>query len=213
MRKLAIAALALCVPQAFAVSYLWDDGTANGSIGLTAGGTIAWGNQFTTVAGGTTITSVQVSWHRNAANGNMSPNGTPITVHLWSDPNNDGNPADAVSLSSLASTVMNSDLPGFVNYDIPDVVLGVGTNFFVGVAMTHAAGDFPASHDNELPHNGKSWISIGTFGAAGNTFNLNDLSGLEGDWLVRAEAVPEPATLAALGLGIAAMVRRRRKAA
>lgn len=213
MRKFAVLALAVCAATSFA-QYQVDDGTPEGSIGLTSGGQFVWANQFTATAGNTLITSVEISWWRNGATGGvMSPNGTPIVVNLWSDPNGDGNPADAVVMSTLNSTITNSDLPGFVSYDIPDVALSVGQNFFVGATITHAAGEFPASWDSTTPQ-GKSWISLGgTLGASGSTFNLVDLTanGLNGNWMVRAtSAVPEPASMAALGIGALALIRRRK---
>lgn len=206
-KTLAVSVFAFAAYAANAV-YVIDNGTASGSIGLVAGGTISWANQFTAAAGENTISAVQIAWSRpaSAGSGNMVPDGTPVLVQLWGDPNNDGNPSDAVLLSSVAGTTLNLG-DTFISYNIPDVTLPVGSNFFVGATIAHAAGDFPASIDQSSAQ-GKSWINIGAL--PGAPFKIDD-AGLPGNWMVRAEAVPEPATIAALSMGAIAMLRRRKK--
>lgn len=216
MRKLLIVALSVCATAAFASEYSWDDGTADNAIGLNSGGTFSWGNQFTSIAGSENLTEVLISWD-SGGGGNMVADGTAVTVNIWSDPNNDGNPDDAVLISTLNSTVSNSDMPGFVTYDVPDVMVAAGQNFFAGAIITHAGGIFPASIDQTAPNNGHSWITTtANFGEAANTFNLTDLAGngLDGDWMIRvtgAAPVPEPASMAVLGLGALALIRKRRR--
>jgi hypothetical protein len=90
-----------------------------------------FGNHFTAVAGGQTIESISIAW--------SGFGGDPITVKLWSDPNGDGNPNDALLLSSVAGVTANpNNVLGpalFTTYDIPDVTLFVGQSFFVGVTV------------------------------------------------------------------------------
>lgn len=189
--------------------YFHDDGGNEGSIGLLDGGAITWANEFMSVAGCEVITSIDIAWGRSAGSGFMVPDGTSVFVQLWSGPNNDGNPIDAFLLKSVLGTTLNLG-NSFSTYDIDDTLITPGRRFFVGTTITHASGEFPASWDSTTPQ-GRSWIAIGG-NFAGGAYNLSSL-GLPGNWMIRAncEAVPEPASMAALGLGAAALVCRRRR--
>ncbi|MFH0981763.1 MAG: GEVED domain-containing protein [Planctomycetota bacterium] len=173
------------------VTYVWDDGTHENSIGLTNGGEIAWMNHFVVVAGGEGIISISLAW-------GSVPNGTATTVYVWSDPNGDGNPSDGLVLGSAPTVVANADADILTTVAVvPAAAVGpVGTSFFAGAMISHAAGYYPASVDQDSVLNGQSWI------AGDSTYNLdpNDLdggdvapvnidtiAGLEGNWLVRAE--------------------------
>jgi hypothetical protein len=91
----------------------------------------------------------------------------------------------------------------------PTVVLT--PNFFVGFAITHAAGQHPGGFDQTAPtFAGRSFVDVGS--------NLNDLSGsitiesagLVGNWLIRADTVPEPQSWAMLAFGAMMLVGVRR---
>jgi hypothetical protein len=137
------------------------------------------------------------------------PNGTPFTARLWSDPNGDGNPSDAIQLSSLASTVSLALLSTFVLYDIPDVTLAVGQSFFVGFTIT-APGGFPAAADTTPPISNQSWATFGP------NFPGSGLTPLGSDLMVRANGVaaviPEPGALltGVVLLGLCGTLRPRR---
>jgi len=188
----------LFMTQANAATYVLDDGAAENAIGWSGGGTLTWLNQFT-AAGSDTITSIEVAWGYVAE-------GTAATVMLWEDPNGDGNPTDRSLLRSLAVSVSNAaplgSFPTIFNvYDIPDV--SVSGSFFVGVEITHAAGEHPALLDQTTPQQ-KSWIGSDYEGL---TWALIDSYGWQGNWTIRANGggtspVPEPATMLLLGLGL-----------
>jgi hypothetical protein len=196
------------------VLYSLDDGTADNSLGVTGGGTLTFGNQFTVVPGGETITSVSIAWGTPAFGG--IANGTPITAKLWSDPNGDGQPDDSILLSSVNGVTSQAGANTFITYDFPDVTFLPGQSFFVGATITHNNNEFPAAFDTNPP------ISNHSFAAVGTNFNsgaINIGTAFGGDFLVRANgvsSVPEPGSVALLlGMGTAgslfAVSRLRRR--
>lgn len=198
-RFLALALAAVVVAPASAFVYSTDDGVAEMDHGNANGGSMMWLNHFTIQPGGTVVNQIL------GAFGNV-PNGASVTAHLWSDPNGDGNPSDAVSLSSGSSVTSNALTNNFNAFTIPTIIRPVGTSFFVGFRMSFAAGMAPARADLTVPH-GQSWLVVGN-----NPNNLSGATAFDGNWLIRANAVPEPATVIALAAGAAALLRRRRKA-
>ena len=81
-------------------TYVIDDGTAEDSIGLTAGGTFVSCNEFTVTGGNNIITSISIAWGTPAFP-DPTLDGLAYTAVLWSDPNGDGSPTDAVVLARL----------------------------------------------------------------------------------------------------------------
>ena len=169
------------------VIYQHDDGTHEDSIGLTAGGYVAWLNHFVTVEDGATITEIHISYGMVSA-------GTATTVILWSDPNQDGDPTDGQVLASVDSSVVDPDVDVFVVVDIPDTAVGEpGTHFFVGALIQHAAGQYPCAID-QGPSAVQSWIAgdgsvpldPNNLGAAALPPGIIDGLGFPGNWLIRA---------------------------
>lgn len=184
---------ALCAAlSAHALTYSVDDGTVEVA---TIGRTFA--NHFTVVPGGQTIASISIAWA-------LVTNGTPATVKLWSDPDGNGNPGDALVLSLLVSTVANTNTSvgpaTFATYDIPDFTLALGQSFFVGATLPLPAAGLGG--DISSANNSQSWVTnseefVGSTSTLLAPFNL----------MIRAStvtAVTEPTSLALLGLGLAA---------
>ncbi|MCP4251377.1 MAG: hypothetical protein GY778_30445, partial [bacterium] len=172
--------------------YQWDDGAHENTIGLTGGGYIAWMSHFTIEAGAETITAISLTW-------GPASDGTPATVYLWDDPDGDGDPIDGTVLASATTAVENSDTDIFTTADIAETFVGpVGTSFFVGAILQHAAGEYPASLDQTTPQ-GRSWIA--GHPSSIDPDRLGDLSlppaaigstGFPGNWLLRADAASAP---------------------
>src|SRR6188472_3540364 len=167
-------------------TYMIDDGTAEDSIGLTSGGSFVAVNSFPVSGGNNVITSVSIAWGTPAFP-DPTLNGLPYTVGLWSDPNGDGSPTDAVLLAQAPGIIAAAGTDTFITTPIPPTMVTT-TNFFVGFLITHTAGQFPAAFDEDAPTlPNRSWVA--------QTSNINDLSGsitiesagLVGNWLIRAD--------------------------
>ena len=115
--------------------YMLDDGTAEDGVGFGNGSQnfeSLWMNHFDVISGQTLITTVSVAWGTPLFP-DPSNNGTAVTIAIWSDPNGDGDPHDALLLGSVAGTIQNEGTDTFVDYTFsPPVDVSAFTSFFVG---------------------------------------------------------------------------------
>ncbi len=147
-----------------------------------------------------TITSVDIAWGTPTF---FDPtlDGLPYTVAIWSDPNGDGDPGDAVLLTTASGVVADQGTNTFITTNISATI--TTPNFFVGLLITHAAGQFPCAFDETDPtFSNRSYVAGDTTPGNGNIMDLTDNDfpvatietyGLFGNWLVRANtgtAVP-----------------------
>ena len=166
-------------------TYVIDDGTAEDSVGLTSGGTFVACNEFTVSGGNNVITSISIAFGTPLFP-DPTLNGLPFTAALWSDPNGDGSPTDAVVLAMANGVISGAGTDTFVTVPIPPTMVTTA-NFFVGFLITHTAGQFPAGFDESNPIPNRSWVAL--------TSSINDLSGAQtiesagllGNWMIRAD--------------------------
>ncbi len=156
-----------------------------GAIGI-AQDHYAWLTAAVIQPGGEVITSIEIA-HGTA------PAGTPLTVALWSDPNGDGDPADAQLLVSAETTTSLEFSGQYVSVNVPDTVIGpAGTSFFVGAYGQFEHDWFVAGHDN-LGDDELSWfissdtpIDPNALAAGVSVYGLIGALCCPGDWTVRA---------------------------
>ncbi len=179
-----------------ASTYMIDDGTAEDAIGLTFGGDVIALNEFAVIPGAETITTVSIAWGTPVFP-DPTLNGLSYTVCIWSDPNGDGNPNDAVLLATAPGTISSQGTNTFLTTDVADTTITTA-NFFVGFLVTHAGGQFPSAFDQTAPtFSNRSYIAGDS--VSGDIMNLNNNElpvapiesfGLVGNWLIRADAAP-----------------------
>lgn len=178
--------------------YQIDNGIADESVGLNIDSDLIWLNQFTVLPGKEYLIAVSLTW------GNI-PDGTSCLVLVYGDPNNDGNPSDAVLLASAGTLVTNSGTNIFSKVPINPTYLGpAGTSFFLGAYITLAANESPANEDTAVPvYAARSWVAAHFTPGQGDVNNLNNnnfppepvetVSGLTpGNWLLRGNALAAP---------------------
>ncbi len=182
------ASAGIATSHAAIAPYALDDGMADVSVGygIGTGSSFVWANRFVTPETGDTIDKILVAFgdpyieERGGVAGNS--NGAEVTVGLWSDPNGDGSPQDAVLLQSVNGTITDADTDTFNVFDIPDTF--VTGSFFVGVMFTddQGPGRYPAALDQSVPNAGESWVTTSL-----DITNANPNSSVfAGNWLVRA---------------------------
>lgn len=118
--------------------YVNDSGTYLDSLGTGAGNADYLAlKSFTVIAGAESIS--ELSFIIGGTPGSPVPavvNGAPVTAVLFDDPNNDGNPTDAVALDSLAGTVTEANTGNFqvMTFTTPVNVGTAGDRFFLAYA-------------------------------------------------------------------------------
>jgi len=174
-----------------------DDGSSENAIGLTAGGALMWLQRFGAVSQNTTVTQISSAWGSpiNPPSGNPA-NGSAVTVAIYSDPDNDGNPTNAVLQQTVGGLMVGSGTDAFQTFNLAPAVT-INGHVWAGAAMnSEPAGVFPAPLDQpaDAPFAGQAWI-VGQTG--GGPLNFNNLgannvapldiasAGFPGQWLLR----------------------------
>ena len=116
-----------------------------------------------------------------------------MTLLLYSDPNNDGDPNDAVLLATVVTDIPFVQSDEIVVVDIePTFVGNEGDIFFIGAFITYSG--FFMALDTSSPYQAQSWVASDYAGQG----DIEDLSNnllppqligdicCEGNWLLRA---------------------------
>ena len=171
--------------------YVYDDDIYEGAVGAEFVASLCWMTRFTVQPGAEVINGVELAY-------GVAPEGFPVTVGVWSDPDGDGDPSDAVLLASLETVVQSPWIPvTIVSLALPETVLGTpGDSFFIGVwgeGFPSAPDSFPAPYDVQSTADESWWIEkLGPFDPTAPTENavVSDrisavLPGFVGNWLLR----------------------------
>ncbi|MGI0492906.1 hypothetical protein ACN4EG_14075 [Alkalinema pantanalense CENA528] len=191
-------------------------------------GDLMWMNSYQVEEGGDLLKSISLTWgapglwagYTGLSDWQTRP--YPISLFLYSDPNNDGRPDDAQILAQAETTITNPDSLTFTTVDIKPTQLEVGRHFFVGALFrNHLRGQLPATVDSFNSVDNRSWYVIANHGddqpSNFDAVNLNNnfrkptpLEPGAGNWVLRVNGVatqpprkvPESgAGLALLGVG------------
>ena len=206
-----IAAVALLVllgaPASAGYEYALDDGAGNWAIGPSEwDAEILWGNYFDAEPGFELIDSISVSF------GGDVPLGREVTAVLFEDPTDDLDPTDAIPLAMTTGVTVEAEPNQFIVYDIEDTAISGG--FFVAATMFLAQHEHGPRMDPDT-QSGRSWlffdseIDLDDLGGSPLYYNMADTP-FNGTWMIRAQAIPEPATGVCL-LALVGVVARRRR--
>ena len=169
--------------------YRRDDGGAE--FGIRSLGThMAWMNQFRVADNASTITAIDIEFV-------FMTELQPVTICIWSDPNNDGDPRDAQALRVINTLAGPQGV--IRRIECEDTAIGPnGTSFFVGAIVSlDQASYYPAPLDaSGVPALRRAWF-VGASGEidpnnlAGNALEILTIedSLFPGKWIVRGVAL------------------------
>lgn len=173
-----------------------------------AGGWNVTGLRFYLYQTGVTAPSITgVNWAVDA-NPTLTLNATVPTSVNWWDPNTVGGVFRVTSTDTAGSTRRIQE----VILDVPDFFLGAGTYWLsFSTAGTSTSGPWAPPIPTSQAVNGQNAQQSLSGGAFAPVF-VDAAGTVGGDlpFVIEAQPVPEPATMAALGLGALALIRRRR---
>jgi len=171
--------------------YAVGDGQMNGSLGSLQQH-VAWMTRYTVLPGREVITDVELAW-------GTLPTGYPVNLCLWSDPNGDGDPDDAVLLMSHVAHAIYPQTGIVVSVDIPDTHVGSPRDsFFIGAYGTFSPypTHYPGALDEDTGAYESWWITSDTpidpndltRGAIVDYGPLGSYCPCDGDWMFLALA-------------------------
>lgn len=172
------------------------DGVYEGAVGSEFLGSIAWLTGFTVEPGEESLNGVRIGF-------GLMPEGFPVNIGIWSDPNGDGDPTDAILIESIQTPAESPWLPvTIIDVEFPETMIGdPGESVFLGAwvdALSAAPEAFPATYDANAVA-GTSWwvtrfeaIDPNDLAADAVEFGLigEIIPGLQGDWLLEGTFCP-----------------------
>ena len=124
----------------------------------------------------------------------LLPAGTLVRAGIWSDPDADGDPADAALLATAEAEVSSSGF-GRIAFESGIEVGGDGTSFFVGLWFEDAPGWRLGFDSGSLARQGFVLITTGGVDPeklAGAQPAGSICAGCNGDWSIRAIGCDQP---------------------
>ena len=153
-------------------SYSYDSGSTTGAVAAQTFGVTGWISVFDAGVTGDVIEDISSSFG-SPINAPNATNGFNARFGIWDDPNNDGDPSDAVLLWTMNAAIQNADTDMLVKIPVPS--LQVTNKFFAGVLSGHPPGNSPAPEDmNGSAQPGESWLAGHP---STNPPNFTDLTG------------------------------------
>lgn len=173
--------------------YLLDDGAGNFNIGPSSfDANMTWLNTFTAEPGYERIDKVLAAFGP-IENDDGVPGSDLVTVAVLNDPNNDGDPADAVLLATGTGTWYQGVPNEFLEFDLDETAVVEGT-FFVAVVMDVLERANPARMDPQGQGAGEhSWmfynpeLNLDNLGDSPYILHMSE-SPFIGAWMIRAQA-------------------------
>jgi len=148
--------------------YSHDDGSSDACYGGSPMDRF-WLQYYDPQGGSDIITHVSTVLGRPG--GSTEPTGSLVVhVYVWDDPNNDGDPSDAVLLGQGWGYARNYNSDEFTHYELDEPVT-VTSRFFVGAKVSNGENLWPMPLDNSQASQGRAWSGGSTLG----TFNPEDL--------------------------------------
>ncbi len=171
-----------------------DDGSAETGVGYAPIGGMGWMQRFGELGETRTVHSVATAFGSLAAAGLAPANGSPAKVAVWEDPNDDGDPSDAVLLAVEDIVVSEVDTDHLIAYHLATPVT-VSGRYFIGAGLAHGTNQFPAPLDAP------------SCAAAGRAFAFGDATGTLNFAALGANDFPPQALEIALGYAGAWLLR------
>jgi len=174
--------------------YIYDDGSTENMIGFGGETEAVWMHHFVREADQELLTGISTAFGSLAFPGYTGLEvGDPFRVYLWSDPDLDGDPSDAVFIQEWSDTIdagiIDTDLLQTVTID-PPVILPL--SFFIGAsALNEADGVYLMPMDESDPlYDDESWFDTGgpPYDPTAPTFTHAIDAGYQTNWLLRADA-------------------------
>jgi hypothetical protein len=178
-----------------------DDGSTETTAGYAPSGGIVWMQRFGTPGEVSTVHSISTAFGSLLNPGFSVPNGTAAKIAIWDDPDDDGDPSNALLLAQKDIVVSAVDTDELVANRL-DLPISVGGYYFIGVGVANGLNQYPAPFDiHACAAAGRAWV-FGDASGAPNYANpaANDTPpspvevafGLSGAWLLRPDCgLPE----------------------
>ncbi|MCI0365874.1 MAG: hypothetical protein L0219_18600 [Phycisphaerales bacterium] len=170
--------------------YELDDGSAESALGYSCCGAdiidLIWLNQFDVAPGREVIDRIGIIWRSSM------PIGAPVTLLVYGDPNGDGDPSDAVLLSTAQTRTRDygfgwDPATTFAYEEIPATFVGsAGASFFIGAKTLVLPPAYPAAADLSGPGENRSWIAAALNEADIENLANNFVLPVEYDFALRA---------------------------